>query len=85
VSVATAVAKVANWEPMTRILEVINIKGKFTNNVNVTGTDSNTSKRLLNYDELKDHVQFDEFDNRKIQDEAEEFVDLSETNPFGMP
>jgi hypothetical protein len=85
VSVATAVAKVANWEPMTRILEVINIKGKFTNNVNVIGTDSNTSKRLLNYDELKDHVQFDEFDNRKIQDEAEEFVDLSETNPFGMP
>jgi hypothetical protein len=82
---ANAVAKVAGWDPITSVLEIYNIKGSFTNNVVVRGTDSTVAKNLLNYDELKDHVEFDEFDNRKIQTEAEEFIDLSEINPFGVP
>jgi hypothetical protein len=82
---ASVVAKVANWEPSTRMLDVINIKGVFTNNVNIIGTSSGTTKRLLAYNPLDDNVEYDEFDNRKIQDEAEEFIDLSETNPFGNP
>jgi hypothetical protein len=82
---ALAVAKVAGWDPQTKVLEIYNIKGAFTNNVNVTGVDSGTTKNLINYDELKDHVEYDEFDNRKIQTEADEFIDLSEINPFGVP
>lgn len=84
-SSATVTAKVAGWTPANNVLEVININGVFTTNVSVTGTSSNTTKNLISYDELKDHVQYDEFDNRKIQTEADTFVDLSEINPFGMP
>lgn len=82
---ATVTAKVANWDPPNKVLEVYNIKGVFTNNVGVKSTESNIQKNLISYDELKDHVQYDEFDNRKIQTEADTFVDLSEINPFGTP
>ena len=84
-SSATVTAKVAGWIPANSVLEVININGVFTTNVSVKGTSSNTTKNLISYDELRDHVQYDEFDNRKIQTEADTFVDLSEINPFGMP
>lgn len=82
---ANVTAKVAGWDPMINVLEVYNIKGVFESNVIVSGTSSGISRNLVNYDELKDHVQYDEFDNRKIQTEADEFIDLSEINPFGMP
>lgn len=82
---ANVTAKVAGWDPMTKVLEVYNIKGVFTSNVVVRGEASGTGKNLINYDELSDHVQYDEFDNRKIQTEADTFIDLSEINPFGMP
>lgn len=82
---ANVTAKVAGWDPMINVLEVYNIKGVFESNVIVSGTSSGISRNLVNYDELKDHVQYDEFDNRKIQTEADEFIDLSEINPFGVP
>ncbi len=82
---AAITAKVAGWDPMTKVLEVYNIKGAFTSNVVVFGESSGTGKNLISFDELKDHVQYDEFDNRKIQTEADTFIDLSEINPFGMP
>lgn len=84
-SSATVVAKVANWDPDTSVLEVYNINGVFESGEIVKSTETNIQKVLINYDELKDHVQYDEFDNRKIQTEADEFIDLSEINPFGTP
>jgi hypothetical protein len=84
-SSATVTAKVAGWTPANSVLEVININGVFATNTSVRGASSNTAKNLISYDELRDHVQYDEFDNRKIQTEADTFVDLSEINPFGMP
>lgn len=85
VSTANVTAKVAGWDPTINVLEVYNIKGVFTSNVTVFGESSGVGKNLITYDELKDHVQYDEFDNRKIQTEADTFIDLSEINPFGMP
>lgn len=84
-SSATVVAKVANWDPDTSILEVYNINGVFDSGEVIKSTESNIQRNLISYDELKDHVQYDEFDNRKIQTEADEFIDLSEINPFGTP
>lgn len=85
VASANVTAKVAGWDPMTNVLEVYNIKGVFSTGTAVIGESSSTGKNLISYDELKDHVQYDEFDNRKIQTEADTFIDLSEINPFGMP
>ena len=84
-AVANVSAKVSGWDITTGVLEVYNIKGVFTDGIPIVGENSGTSYNLLNYDELKDHVVYDEFDNRQIQTEADSFIDLSEINPFGMP
>jgi hypothetical protein len=34
---------------------------------------------------LADLVDYDDSDNRVIQNEAATFIDLSEINPFGVP
>lgn len=82
---ATVTAKISNWEPTTKILEVYNINGAFTAAANVIGTASSTSRNLVSYDELKDNTTYDNYDNRQLQTEADTFIDLSEINPFGMP
>lgn len=82
---ATAVAEVKHWIPTTKVLEVINIKGQFASAITLTGNTSNASYNVTSYDDLADLVDNDDSDNRVIQTEAEEFVDLTEINPFGVP
>lgn len=82
---ATTTAEVSDWTPTTRTLNLINIKGQFLNTSNVKGAISNTSSAITSSDTLGDHVFYDIFDNKILQDEANTFVDLSETNPFGTP
>lgn len=82
---ATASAEAKHWIPETKVIEVINVKGAFTANANVIGSQSNTVYRLANFDELADLVDYDDSDNRIIQTEADLFIDLSEINPFGVP
>jgi hypothetical protein len=82
---ATASAEAKHWIPETKVIEVINVKGEFTANANVIGSQSNTIYRLSNSDTLADLVDYDDSDNRVIQTEADTFIDLSEINPFGVP
>jgi hypothetical protein len=82
---ATASAEAKHWIPETKVIEVINVKGEFTANANVIGTQSNTIYRLASSDTLADLVDYDDSDNRIIQTEADTFIDLSEINPFGVP
>jgi hypothetical protein len=82
---ATASAEAKHWIPETKVIEVINVKGEFTANANVIGTQSNTTYRLASSDTLADLVDYDDSDNRIIQTEADTFIDLSEINPFGVP
>jgi hypothetical protein len=82
---ATASAEAKHWIPETKVIEVINVKGEFTANANVIGTQSNTRYRLSTSDTLADLVDYDDSDNRVIQTEADTFIDLSEINPFGVP
>lgn len=77
--------EVRDWNPGTKVLEVINVRGVVQNAVTIRGVNSNTAYTVTTSDELSDHVDFDEFDNRKFQTEADTFVDLSEINPFGQP
>lgn len=82
---ATTTAEVSDWTPITRNMKVINIKGQFINTANVKGSISNTSSAITSSDTLGDHVFYDIFDNKILQDEANTFVDLTEVNPFGNP
>lgn len=82
---ATTTAEVSDWTPITRNMKVINIKGQFVNTANVKGSISNTSSAITSSDTLGDHVFYDIFDNKILQDEANTFVDMTEVNPFGNP
>jgi hypothetical protein len=82
---ATVVAEVKHWIPENKILEVVNIKGAFSNTLPVIGVTSNTRYTLTSSDDLADLVDYDDSDNRVIQNEAATFIDLSEINPFGVP
>lgn len=78
-------ARVKGWNPDTRILEVINMKGSFIVGDPLIGVDSQTAVNVVIKDEMEDLVHYDDSDNRVIQTEADAFVDLSEINPFGVP
>lgn len=82
---ASIVAKVRNWDPVSKILDVINTKGAFVTGNNVIGHDSTASYAIAIKDDMADIVIDDDSDNRIIQQEASEFVDLTEFNPFGVP
>ena len=82
---ATASARVRDWDPTTKILNVINMKGSFVAGNTLIGNESTASYAISSKDELADIVIDDDSDNRVIQQEASTFVDLSEINPFGVP
>lgn len=84
-SSSTVSAEVKDWDNANNKLQVINIKGVFTNGSNVIGSSSNTRYLLTNYDDLADLIGWDDSDNRVIQTEANNFIDLTEINPFGTP
>jgi hypothetical protein len=84
-SSSTVSAEVKDWDIANNKLQVINIKGVFTNGSNVIGSSSNTRYVLTNYDDLTDLIDWDDSDNRVIQTEANNFIDLTEINPFGAP
>lgn len=84
-SSSTVSAEVKDWDNANNRLQVINIKGVFTNGLQVIGEMSNTRYVLTNYDDLADLINYDDSDNRVIQTEANNFIDLTEINPFGVP
>ena len=81
---ATATAEVKHWMPNTKQLEVITVKGSFTDGVQLTGLTSNTIYYITSQDGLDDFVDNDDFDNRRLQTEANTFV-VMQNNPFGEP
>lgn len=82
---STVSAAVKEWNPTTKKLQVINVKGEFTANSTIIGNTTGSSYTLTSVDTISDSVTNDDSDNRSIQTEAEEFIDLSEINPFGLP
>jgi len=82
---ATATGEVKDWDPISKGLLLMNIYGSFTANANVIGATSNTRYNALNVDDMDDFTDYDIYDNRKIQTEANTFIDFSEVNPFGTP
>jgi hypothetical protein len=65
------------------VLEVSNINGQFTPGENIVGTASSASHYLRRVETLSVKDGFT--NNDEIEDEADEIIDFSERNPFGMP
>lgn len=85
-SSATSQATVSNWDGVNRKLYIYNVNGSFTSvSGNVKGIASNTSSAISSADTMGDHVYYDLFNNKDIQNEANNYIDLSEINPFGQP
>ena len=91
-SISGTSARVKSWNSVTNILEVANLTGEFKPGEFIVGSKSSASYtlRILNTDNLSDpgDPSNDEGkyeDNSDIQNEADQIIDFSESNPFGTP
>jgi len=75
--------RVRTWNSTTNILEVSNITGTFVVGENIVGSTSGASHALLVADTNPTDDGF--ADNFDIQTEANEILDFTEHNPFGIP
>jgi len=76
-------ARVKSWNSITNILEVSNVNGEFVPGENIVGSASSASHYLKNVDVFAVKDGFS--NNEEIEQEANEIIDFSENNPFGMP
>lgn len=82
-SISGTTAKVKTWNAITNILEVSVISGSFVVGENIIGSESSANRALktINTDDINDlYAQ-----NEVIEEEADQIIDFSEKNPFGMP
>ena len=75
-------AEVKSWDSTTRALQVINRTGTFTTAEVITGLTSGAKWSPETFDTLN-NVNSNYDQNREIEDDADNIVDWSETNPFG--
>jgi hypothetical protein len=79
---ATATGYVASWDKPTLKLKLRNIKGEFAANSNIIGTSSAASWSFASGNVQEDANDNFE-DNVRIENEADNIIDFSESNPFG--
>lgn len=82
---ATATARVADWIPANNILQIYEVKGDFSTSGTVKGATSNTTRTIITKDDMGDYTYYDLYNNKELQLESNNFVDLTEINPFGTP
>ena len=80
-----AKAEVKEWDPQTKYILLMNIKGDFSANTQLIGDTSNTRYNVASVDALGDYLDYDIYDNKVLQNEANTFLDFTESNPFGQP
>jgi hypothetical protein len=78
----TSSARVSDWNPVDKVLSIIDIKGSMNANTAIVGTVSTTSYTLSDYDQIEDHVPDDISDNYDLVDESEDMLITTETNPL---
>lgn len=92
-SASSITARVRNWNATTLTLQLSNATGEFIPGELITGTQSGASymiyqePSLMTVDEKReDNLSFDAFiQNDDIQIAANQIIDFSESNPFGIP
>ena len=82
-STSGTTARVRSWNVITNVLEVATVSGSFTPGESIVGTASSASRKLRSIDTFA--VEDGYSDNNDIETEAEDIIDFSSTNPFGMP
>jgi hypothetical protein len=82
---AIATAEVKNWNSSEGKIQLLQIKGEFAGGSNLIGVTSNAIYNIVSTDTLGDFNEYDLFDNKDLQTEADDFIDFTETNPFGTP
>ena len=82
----TVSGTVTYWDRPTGTLKVTDLLGTFANNQMITGNTSGAHFVISNaVNTLTDPQEREMYDNFSIQTEADNYVDLSENNPFGLP
>jgi len=76
-------ARVKSYDAENNILEVSMIDGKFTVGETITGSESGAEHTLKSGEEFDTVDPF--ADNDSIEIRADEIIDFTKTNPFGMP
>jgi len=85
-NVAGVSGTVTYWDRPTGTLKVTDLLGTFANTQRVIGNTSGANFIIANaVDPLTDPQEREIYDNFVIQTEADNYVDLSENNPFGLP
>jgi hypothetical protein len=75
---------VTYWNAVDGILKVTDLLGTFTNNATILGATSGAEYTIQNPpDDLLDPQEREMYDNKVIQTEADDYLDFSESNPFG--
>ena len=82
---STVSAKVVDWNPQTKKVLVINIRGVFSSNASVIGETSGVVYNATDTDTLGDYSEVDQYDNKNLQNEANSTIILVEKNPLGLP
>ena len=80
---ATVVAVVQSWDHPSKTLTVTNIAGEFTPNTYIYGASSGAEYLNGTFDPLKDSTRNEVYDNMYIDNQANNIIDITETNPFG--
>lgn len=82
---ANATATVNDWDPSELTITLVNTKGEFVANSVIKGVTSNAIHTIGTTDDMGDYTVNDSKDNKDIQLQANNIIDTTETNPFGMP
>ena len=82
-SISSTTARVKEWDAVTNKLEISIVSGEFQVGENVTGAESGA--KFMIFDTKTDDLVTPYADNDNIETEADEIIDFSERNPFGMP
>lgn len=81
----TAHAIVKDWFGANSTLMIYNVVGNFSNTGNVYGQTSSSKYAISISDNMTDYTYYDMFDNKQLNTDAGEILDLTEFNPFGTP
>jgi hypothetical protein len=76
-------ARVRKWSAVTNQLEISNISGSFVSGETVVGAASSASYQIRSVETNMNNDGYS--DNDEIEIEAEQIIDFSEFNPFGIP
>lgn len=82
-STSGVTARVKSWNAVTNVLQVSQINGEFIVGENIVGTASSASHYLKLVETYPANDGYSS--NSEIETEADDIIDFTERNPFGMP